>query len=109
MKVPPHLQREWDERLAAEGFKDIEDRKGRLKGPNKRTKAWASADATAEFYALLDVYLQERTELSRLERRILELYAQGTRLEAIAWEVFRSLAYVKSKVYLHRDRILHKK
>ncbi len=107
MKVPLSLKREWAERLAKSGFVDIEDDKERLKQPNTRTQAWETRDITAEFFQLLDHYLHT-AELTRLERKILELHSQGTRLEPIAMEVYRSLAYVKNVIYKHRKRILHK-
>lgn len=107
-KVPPKLQREWAKRLAATGFVDVEDNKGRLKQPETRTQAWAMREITAEFFQLLDSYLMN-AELNRLERRILERHSEGTRLEPISLEVFRSVAYVKSVIYKHRKIILHRK
>lgn len=108
MKVPPKLQRDWDEKLAASGFVDIEDRRGNLKQPNTRTQAWETRESTIEFFQLMDSYLNS-AELTRLERKILEMHAAGQRLEPISLEVYRSLAYVKNVIYKHRKIILHRK
>jgi DNA-binding NarL/FixJ family response regulator len=108
-KIPLQLRREWNRRLAASGFEDIEDEKGRLKRMTDRQKPAAVMEATAAFYTLLDAYMIATKELTRLERRILELYSQGMKLDDIAMDVYRSRAYVKNKIYLHRDRILHRK
>lgn len=108
MRSPPKsLANEWKAKLLASGFVDIEDSKGRLKQPNTRTQAWETRDITAEFFQLLDHYLHT-TELNRLERKILEMHAQGERLEAIYLTVYRSEAYVKNVIYKHRKIILHK-
>lgn len=112
-KVPPALQIKWDAILMANGFKDIEDRQGRLKQnewshPRKDSRKLKDSETTREFFQLLDQYLTE-TELSRLERRILELHAQGEKLEPISLHVYRSLAYVKNCIYKHRKIILHRK
>lgn len=108
-KIPPALRREWNEKLKTSGFVDIEDDKGRLKAHNTRTAIWASKEATEEFYSLLDGYMLANAELTRLERRILELYSHGIHFNDIAFDVYRSLAYVKNVVYKHRDRVLGKK
>lgn len=107
-KVPKALQREWDLRLAASGFVDVEDSRGNLKQPNQRTQAFETREATAEFFQLLDNYLNT-ADLNRLERKILEMHSQGIRLVPISLEVYRSLAYVKNCIYKHRKIILHRK
>lgn len=112
-KVPLALQLKWDTILARSGFKDIEDRTGRLKQnefshPRHNSMKLFSIESNREYFQLLDQYLSE-TELSRLERRILELHSQGEKLEPISLSVYRSLAYVKNCIYKHRKIILHRK
>lgn len=106
------VRKEWygkNGKLAKSGFVDIEAPAGHLKKHNTRTAAWESREATAEFYAMLDAYLLVNTNLNRLQRKILELYATGEKLSDIAYAVYRSLAYVKNVIYRHRDIILHVK
>lgn len=106
-RIPKLLAKEWREKLANSGFVDHEDEKGRLKSHNTRTQIYETRDVTAEFYELLDFYLIN-TELTRLERKILELYAEGKDMRAIAWDVYRSYSYVTNCIYKHRDVILKK-
>lgn len=108
MKVPLSLRREWNQKLAESGFVDIEDERGQLKRMTERPFSQHVAEATSQFYELLGVYLQTQKDLTRLERRILELYSEGMKLDDIAFDVYRSRAYVKNKIYHHRDRILKK-
>jgi len=108
-KIPPELQRKWKQRLADSGFEDIEDSKGNLKQPNQRTAGFETRDCTLEFYQLLAHYLQT-AELTRLERRILELHSKGIPANPkIALEVFRSESYVRDVIHRHRKIILHRK
>ncbi len=107
-KVPPALQLKWAAILAKSGFKDIEDSRGNLTQPNQRTQAFETREATAEYFQLLDNYLNT-AELSRLDRRILELHAEGKKREEIAFDVYRSLGYVKNCLSKHRKQLLHRK
>lgn len=107
-RIPKLLAKEWREKLADSGFSDIEDDKGRLKSHNTRTSIYETRDATAAFYGLVDAYLTT-AQLTRLERRILELYSNGEHIKNIAFDVYRSDAYVKNCIYKHRDIILNKK
>ncbi len=108
-KIPLALRREWNRKLAESGFSDLEDENGRLKREGARADVMEHGKVTlaAEFFALFSHYLDHQN-LTRLERRILELYCEGLKIDAIAHDVYRSRAYVKAKIYFHRDRILHK-
>lgn len=108
-KIPPSLHSEWRRRLAEAGFEDIEDERGNLKRMSQGRLLAHLKPGAEEFYSLLDQYLLENQDIPRLERRILELYAEGRKFDDIAWDVYRSSSYVENKVYYHRDRILHKK
>ena len=109
-KLPSkELIEEWRIKLKKSGFNDIERPNGRLKEKNKRTKAYNSQESVKEYFELLGIYLNNPSiKLSRLERKILELYSEGKYHKEIGETVFRSIAYVKNIIYRHRDKILNK-
>lgn len=113
-KVPPALRVKWEKRLAASGFEDIEHPDGRLKEDKflrrktaRPTDHEEPREAQYEYYRMVAAYITT-AELTRLERKIMELHSDGKRLEPISLEVYRSVAYVKNCIYKHRKIILHR-
>jgi DNA-binding NarL/FixJ family response regulator len=66
----------WKKKLEATGFVDLEDSWGYLKHPDERTLKSQNAERIRTFFSLLDEYLLTAV-LSKRDRAILELYAQG--------------------------------
>ena len=70
------LNQAWKIKLKESGFIDVEDSKGNLIQKDHRTNAFASKDATQEFFNALGEYLNTNV-LSPRDRFILELYSEG--------------------------------
>jgi hypothetical protein len=82
------LQAEWDRKLAASGFEDIEDRaSGKLA---RRSDDLADAvlharvSGTGDYYRRFSQYLHDAVFASRTDRRICELHADGVPARATA-------------------------
>ena len=74
------LKSEWDAKLKASGFVDVENKDGSLKQLDRRTIAFPFRDKIVDFHSKLGNYLSEATDLPDDHRRILELYNEGTRI-----------------------------
>lgn len=107
-KIPPKLRREWADKLAQSGFVDIEDTHGNLNKIHTRAAAWEMGEETLAYFSLLSSYLEDNKQLSRLERKILEMHSEGVHRPDIAHEVYRSLGYIKLILARHRKRFLNK-
>jgi len=101
------LQSHWYELLRQQGFKDIEDKKGRLKQKDKRTIAYQNKDSIEAFFTELGFYLSEHLEIPKLDREILELYAQGIYIIHIADEVNKSRWKVIQVIKKYKKIILN--
>jgi hypothetical protein len=99
------LQDEWDKKLAQEGFKDIEDRKGNLKRHDIRTQAYQNQIRIREFFLLLDHLLTNYPDIPPFERKVLELYSQGQRLNLIVQEVHASDRHVRNVITRYKGLI----
>ena len=70
------LQDEWYEKLAQEGFEDIETSSGSLRDINRRSVHWDTRDLTSAFYSRLErIVAENRSPPTHL--KILSLYCQG--------------------------------
>ncbi len=109
MKVPKKLQREWDQRLAASKFDDIEQetREGERELKQYAANAFRGAHPT-EIEARRDYFLQcsafcQRVRFKNLdEARIMELYCEGIPKEEIRKELrlHRTTVYGVIRKYL---------
>lgn len=90
------LKEEWYGKLAASGFKDIENKRGKLKDHDRRTIAFDNRELIAQFFTDLIHYIHEHDEIPELERQILILYSEGVHLKRI--KVITRTYY--KKVYL---------
>lgn len=84
------LKQEWYNRLANEGFVDIEDKKGNLKYHDIRTIGFTNRDAIMSFFIRLEGYLEAHDDIPPLHRQILKLYCDGAYQIHIARVVNRS-------------------
>lgn len=96
------LLREWREILKEDGFKDIEDDKGRLKNPDRRSIGFQNRDEISNFYSHLGLFLGESKRLPRRDRKILELYALGTWITEIARKLQVSRTTVTETIRKYR-------
>lgn len=114
------LKRKWYKKLAATGFKDIEDEYGRLRSNNdaeyddewlrtadRKVKLGNSEgaytplvnkNARAEYYRLASQYIWTAKFLTRTHRRIWELHCEGTPLTVIAKQVKLARSTVQKRV-----------
>jgi hypothetical protein len=90
------LRLQWYQKLKDEGFKDIEDLKGRLERQDRRTIAFQNRESIRRFFMQLSAYLDSKPNISPLEYDILKLYADGIRVIRIA------LLVKKHKATVHR-------
>lgn len=96
------LYQEWRERLAEDGFKDLEDHHGNLKTPDNRTNRFVMREQTAEFFRRLDHYLTETPEVPPKVRAILELYSEGIPQVEIARKLEHSLTLIERVTRFYR-------
>lgn len=89
------IKEEWYQKLRESGFRDIEDANGRLKTPNSRTKGFQDREALLDFFLKLSAYLEETRDIPPRDRRVLELYCDGTYIKIIAVQVGVSRTTVK--------------
>jgi hypothetical protein len=99
------LQKEWREKLSRGGFADIEDPKGHLKTPDRRTIGFQNRDRIRDFFMDLDHYLTEHPEIPAEHRSVLEMYSEGFYLVHISKECKMSLTKVKVIISTYKKRI----
>lgn len=72
------LSKQWDAKLSDSGFKDIENHNGTLKAKNIRTQAYIQQSDIQRISSALGFYIENANKrLKDLERKILDLHAQG--------------------------------
>lgn len=74
----------WRKKLKTKGFKDIEDEKGFLKGPNRRTVAFDNRDSIRHWFLTLDCLMNHYKGMPRFERQVMEYYTKGISIVEIA-------------------------
>ncbi len=105
------LREHWYKKLADEGFDDLErsSQTGRysdiLKTPDKRTVAWQNQLVIRDFYLALDTYLTT-AEIPERDRRILELWSEGTYLIDIARQSNLSYKTIKNIIAKYKAIII---
>lgn len=77
------MKKKWYQRLAQEGFVDIENEKEQLKQYDRRTIAFENRDEIREFFMNLDSYLTHHPEIPSLHQKVLTLYSEGYYLKDI--------------------------
>lgn len=102
VKDEARIQAEWYEKLADEGFVDIEDKKGNLKQYDRRTIAFENREIICEFFVRLDHYLTQNPNIPEPEKSILILYSEGLyatqiqrKLKVDQWSVKRVIRNYK--------------
>ena len=78
------LQAQWNAKLKASGFEDIEDSAGRLKSPDGRTIAFESQELIRDFFLSLSSWLNDKdspADVPADHRKILELYINGVHVK----------------------------
>lgn len=100
------LKVEWEAKLKASGFEDIEKSTGALKTYDRRTLAWENRELILEFFLKLDQYLTKNGNIDQLDRQTLELYSAGKRIKYITEVTHRSDAWVRSTIRKYKRMIL---
>lgn len=100
------LKTEWEAKLKASGFEDIEKPTGALKTYDRRTLAWENKELILEFFLKLDQYLTKNGNIDQLDRQTLELYSAGKRIKHITEVTHRSDAWVRSTIRKYKRMIL---
>jgi hypothetical protein len=101
------LRSQWYQKLKDEGFKDIEDSKGRLKRHDTRTIAFENRELIRQFHMDLASYLDSQPDISQTEYRVLELYSQGSRIIKIAELVNRHKSTVHTIIKNYKTLRFH--
>lgn len=100
------LKARWYKKLEKSGFEDIEDDKGRLKSPDKRTLNFKNQESIRSFYLALDSFLEENGSLPRLHRKVLALSSKGVYTRDIAKRLKYSERWIKKIIAKYRNLIL---
>jgi Mor family transcriptional regulator len=98
------IQKEWAKRLRESGFNDIEDFKGRLKSPDKRTIAFQNQERIREFHIQLADYLATFA-VPELHKQILEMYTQGEYAVRIAKKLNYSERWIRKIIKRYQKEI----
>ena len=92
------LQNMWDKILKDSGFNDIEDKHVNLKRHDTRTQSFQNQAEIRELFLILDNLLAVADGLPKFERKVLELYSQGTRINVIVSKTRASDRHVRNVI-----------
>lgn len=100
------LKDHWYKILKQDGFNDIEDKRQNLKQYDRRTQSFDDRQDIMDFFLRIDHYLAV-TEVSPLERKILELYTRGVYVKDIALQINRSRQTVHRIIAIYKNIVRH--
>lgn len=98
------LQQKWYQKLRAEGFQDIEDKKV-SKRPDTRYKRFMFPQKTLNFYLSLDEYLTTHQDIPMLHRHILERYSNGVKIIHISTEIEKEYEMVRAIIRKYKREV----
>lgn len=96
----------WNKKLERTGFRDIEDRRGNLKSPDRRTIAFDNREKILHFFRTLDWLMVCYPEMPRFERRVMELYSHGLFTKQIVRKVKASDKHVRNVIKRYKYLVL---
>ncbi len=106
--LSPDLRDTWTKKLAESGFQDIEDKKGNLKQPDRRSIAFDNRDLIRDFFIRLDHFLTENKDIPILHWQVLTLYSEGLYIPKICNLVGKGRTFVCKVILYYRNLLTGK-
>jgi DNA-binding NarL/FixJ family response regulator len=95
------IQKKWEEKLAKEGFQDI-DKQAASKSGNRHTLACQNHVAIHAFFRRLDCFLNTSETLPPIHKTILKMYSDGRMIKDICKAVNKGRTTVKAVISNYR-------
>lgn len=83
MRIPKSVKEQWTRELEKDGFKDIEDRHGRIRTYDRRTIAFDNRERLLHFFLQLDQLLTLFKGMPTKERKVMKAYSEGLEIKEI--------------------------